>query len=142
MQQKTLDYHLKLAWQTVVNKYNQIANTQGITQAVGYMLINIPENGTTVSKLAALQGVKSTSLSRMLTNMEKLGMIYREIAEDDKRSIVVKLTEEGFVKKKIAKSVVIKFNEYLNAHFTEEEQEQLSNLLMKLNVLATEYSVE
>lgn len=142
MQQKTLDYHLKLAWQTVVNKYNQIANTQGITQAVGYMLINIPENGTTVSKLAALQGVKSTSLSRMLMNMEKLGMIYREIAEDDKRSIVVKLTEDGFVKKKIAKSVVIKFNEYLNAHFTEEEQEQLSNLLMKLNVLATEYSVE
>lgn len=142
MQQQTLDYHLKLAWQTVVNKYNQIANTQGITQAVGYMLINIPENGTTVSKLAALQGVKPTSLSRMLLNMEKSGMIYREISEGDKRSIVVKLTDNGHLKKKIAKMVVIKFNEYLSTHFTPNEQQQLTKLLIKLNVLATEYSVE
>ncbi|MEE1884142.1 MarR family winged helix-turn-helix transcriptional regulator [Pedobacter flavus] len=142
MHHQTLDYHLKLAWQAVLNKYNQIASTHGISQAIGYMLINIEENGTAVTKLASLQGVKPTSLSRMLVSMEKSGMITREIAADDKRSILVKLTSEGKEKQKIAKSVVKRFNEYLNASFGEEEQQQLSELLKKLNVLATEYSVE
>ncbi len=142
MQQETIDYHLKLAWQSVFNKYNQIASNYGISQAVGYMLINIEEQGTTVTKLAALQGVKPTSLSRMLLNMEKSGMIYREISIGDKRSILVKLTTSGYEKQKIAKSVVKKFNEYLNNHFTSIEQQQLSDLLKKLNVLATEYSAE
>lgn len=142
MHHQTLDYHLKLAWQAVLNKYNQIASTHGISQAIGYMLINIEENGTAVTKLASLQGVKPTSLSRMLVSMEKSGMITREIAADDKRSILVKLTPDGKEKQKIAKSVVKRFNEYLNASFGEEEQQQLSELLKKLNVLATEYSVE
>ncbi|RYY16152.1 MAG: MarR family transcriptional regulator [Chitinophagaceae bacterium] len=142
MQQETIDYHLKLAWQTVFNKYNQIASSHGITQAIGYMLINIDTPGTAVSKLAALQGVKATSLSRMLINMESSGLIFREMAEDDKRSILVKLTPLGLEKKKIAKSVVKNFNEYLNEHFSEAEQTQLSLLLVKLNALASAYKVD
>ena len=68
--QETIDYYLKVVWQTVANRYNQLASEFGITQSIGYLLINIDEHeGTTVSQVAALLGLKSTSLSRMLINL-------------------------------------------------------------------------
>ena len=141
MQQETIDYLLKSAWQNIVNKYNQIAAGYGITQAIGYMLINIEEEGTPVSKLAGLHGVKATSLSRMLNNMEELGLIFREIATTDKRSNIVRLTEFGKEKRKIARSVVKKFNEYLNEQFSEAETEKLSHLLIRLSECSIAYKV-
>lgn len=78
--EETVDYFLKVVWQNVANTYNQIASGFGITQALGYALINIHDEGTAVSQMANLLGVKSTSLSRMLNNMEGLGLIYRKVS--------------------------------------------------------------
>src|SRR5215217_6136907 len=112
-QQETVDYFLKVVWQNVSNTYNQIASGFGITQAIGYVLINIGKEGTAVSQLAGLLGVKATSLSRMLNNMEESGLIYRETSTGDKRSVKVFLTELGYEKRHMATGVVIAFNEYL-----------------------------
>jgi len=92
-QNQTIDYFLKTGWQTIANKYNQIASQYGFTQAAGYILINIHKEGTPVSQIANLTGVKTTSLSRVLNNLESLGFIYRETSETDKPS--VKLNWEG-----------------------------------------------
>lgn len=137
--EETVDYFLKVVWQNVANKYNQIASEYGITQALGYMLINIHEDGTPVSQIATLSGVKSTSLSRMLNNMEELGLIYREAHTKDKRSVNIFLTEFGKQKRLIAKDVVRKFNEYLNTHINEKERLRLIETLKKINELTTEY---
>src|SRR3546814_6866811 len=80
----TIDYYLKAAWQSAANKYNQIASQFGITQATGYVLINIHKEGTPVSQIANLLGVKTTSLSRILNNLEGLGLIYRETNSADR----------------------------------------------------------
>ena len=140
-QQETVDYFLKVVWQNVSNKYNQIASGFGITQALGYMLINIEKEGTAVSKLAGLLGVKATSLSRMLNNMEESGLIYRETSVGDKRSVKVYLTDLGREKRKLAKGVVIAFNEYLNEHLSSQEKNNLIATLEKLNKLTLEYTV-
>lgn len=137
--EETVDYFLKIVWQTVANKYNQIAAEYGITQALGYMLINIHEEGTAVSQIASLSGVKSTSLSRMLKNMEDLKLIYRETDPDDKRSVKIFLTPFGVEKRQIAKDVVRKFNEYLNAHISDKERLQLIKSLNKINQLTIDY---
>jgi DNA-binding MarR family transcriptional regulator len=137
--EETVDYFLKIVWQTVANKYNQIAAEYGITQALGYMLINIHEEGTAVSQIASLSGVKSTSLSRMLKNMEDLKLIYRETDPDDKRSVKIFLTPFGVEKRQIAKDVVKKFNEYLNAHISDKERLQLIKSLNKINQLTIDY---
>ncbi|MET4081333.1 DNA-binding MarR family transcriptional regulator [Pedobacter sp. UYP30] len=138
--QQTLDYHIKFAWQNIFNRYNQLAANFGITQAIGYMLINIDEEeGTAVSNLASLLGIKATSLSRMLKNMEESGLIYREVSNADKRSVSVKLTPLGKEKKQLAKGVVRRFNEYLDEHFTKKEKQQFISLLIKLNELTVEY---
>lgn len=141
-QEETIDYFLKIVWQSVANKYNQIASTHGITQALGYMLINIQEEGTAVSQIAALLGVKSTSLSRTLKNMEELGLVFRKADENDKRSVKIFLTNFGKEKKQVAKEVVRKFNEYLNEHISEKERLQLTAVLKKVNQLALNYSPE
>jgi len=139
-QQETVDYFLKVVWQNVSNTYNQIASGFGITQAIGYVLINIEKEGTAVSKLAGLLGVKATSLSRMLNNMEELGLIYRETSVGDKRSVKVYLTEFGQGKRKLAKGVVIAFNDYLNEHLSTQEKNNLINTLQKLNKLTLAYN--
>lgn len=138
-QNETIDYFLKATWQTVANKYNNIASQHGFTQAAGYILLNIHKEGTTVSQIANYTGVRTTSLSRVLNNLESLGFIYREISAQDKRSVKVYLTELGVEKRRLAKDVVRGFNEYLEEALTEEEREQLVNMLIKINELAANY---
>ena len=141
--QETIDYHLKVTWQAIANKYNQIAAGFGITQSVGYLLINIHESeGTTVSEVASLLGLKSTSLSRMLNNLEKDGLIFRQIHQNDKRSVKVYLTDKGKEKRHLARVVVRKFNDYLDSHLSEREREILINSLIKINTLTTEYEAD
>lgn len=137
--EETVDYFLKIVWQTVANKYNQIAAEHGITQALGYMLINIHEEGTAVTQIATLSGVKSTSLSRMLSNMQELGLIYRETDPADKRSVKIFLTPFGVERRHVAKDVVRKFNEYLNSHIADKERLQLIKSLNKINQLTFDY---
>ena len=140
-QQETIDYLLKVVWQNMSNTYNQIASGFGITQAIGYVLINIDKEGTAVSQLAGLLGVKATSLSRILSNMEENGLIYREAAAGDKRSVKVFLTDYGREKRQLAKGVVRAFNEYLGEHLSTQEKNSLVQSLQKLNKLTLAYTV-
>ncbi|MCD8741438.1 MarR family transcriptional regulator [Mucilaginibacter roseus] len=138
--QETIDYLLKIVWQNMANRYNQIVIEHGITQKIGYLLINIDETeGTTVSQAAQLLGLKSTSLSRMLNHLETTGLIYREINAGDKRSVKIYLTAEGKQKRQLARQVVKQFNNYLNSRINEKEREYLSNLLKKINTLTLNY---
>ncbi len=138
--ENTIDYYLKSAWQSAANKYNQIASQYGITQATGYVLINIHKEGTPVSQIANLLGVKTTSLSRILNNLEGLGLIYRETNQSDKRSVNVFLTPLGEEKRQVAKDVVRKFNAYLEEHLSDEERSTFIKTLRRVNELTTQYS--
>ena len=138
----TIESYLKTTWQSAANNYNQIASRFGITQATGYVLINIHKEGTPVSQIANLLGVKTTSLSRILNNLEALGFIYRETNSADKRSVKVFLTVLGNEKREIAKDVVRKFNAYLDEHISGEERDALIQTLKRVNQLAMQYSPE
>ena len=141
--QETIDYFLKIVWQTIANRYNQLVTEFGITQSIGYLLINIDEQeGTTVSQAAALLGLKSTSLSRMLNQLEQNGLIYRELNKGDRRSVKIYLTPLGIEKRKQARLVVKQFNNYLNKHIKESDREYLMNMLKKINLLTVNYKPE
>jgi DNA-binding MarR family transcriptional regulator len=127
----------------MANRYNQLVTEFGITQSIGYLLINIDEKeGTTVSQAAALLGLKSTSLSRMLNQLEKTGLIYRESNQGDKRSVKIYLTELGKEKRHLARGVVRQFNNYLNKHINEHDKEYLTEILKKINQLTINYKPE
>jgi|SRR5690606_14944287 len=135
----TIDYYLKTAWQSVANSYNQAAAKVGLTQASGYVLINIRKEGTAVSQIASLLGVRSTSLSRMLSSMEKQGLIYREANVLDKRSVKVYLTDLGLEKRESAKEIVREFNDYLIANMSESERIKLESSLIKIHQLSQRF---
>ena len=138
--QETIDYFLKIVWQTMANRYNQLVTEFGITQSIGYLLINIDEKeGTTVSQAAALLGLKSTSLSRMLNQLETTGLIYRESNAGDKRSVKIYLTPLGKEKRHQARVIVRQFNNYLDANISEADKNHLIETLKKLNKLTVNY---
>jgi MarR family transcriptional regulator, organic hydroperoxide resistance regulator len=140
---ETIDYLLKIVWQNMANRYNQLVASFDITQSIGYVLINIDEReGTTVSQVAALLGLKSTSLSRMLSQLEKMDLIYRQSSEGDKRSVKIYLTDLGRQKRQMARTIVKQFNAYLNEHLSEKEKQQLTNTLKKINQLTLDYNPE
>ncbi|GGB26665.1 MULTISPECIES: MarR family winged helix-turn-helix transcriptional regulator [Mucilaginibacter] len=138
--QETIDYFIKIVWQTMANRYNQLVTEFGFTQSIGYLLINIDEKeGTTVSQAAALLGLKSTSLSRMLSQLETTGLIYRESNEGDKRSVKIYLTALGKEKRHQARVIVRQFNNYLDANISEADKQHLIETLKKLNKLTVNY---
>lgn len=140
--EESIDYYIKIAWQAVVNKYNQIAAGYGITHAMGYVLVSVDaEKGTTVSQIATILGVKTTSLSRLLNNLEELELIVRKPDDQDKRQVYVFLTDFGKEKQKIARKVVRDFNVYLDGHVSAKEKENLIKTVSKITKLAGEYPV-
>ena len=109
----TVDFHLRSTLFAMRRMYNLIAQENGITQGIGYALINIGEEGIPATKIAPLMGMTSSSLSRMLKKMEDDRMIYRKPDTDDKRIVRIFLTTEGTKLRDKVKQVVLDFNNEL-----------------------------
>lgn len=109
----TVDFHLRSTLFAMRRMYNLIAQENGITQGIGYALINIGEDGIPATKIAPLMGMTSSSLSRMLKNMEDDSMIYRKPDKEDKRIVRIFLTDEGSILRDKVEQVVLDFNNKL-----------------------------
>ena len=80
--------------------------------SVGYALLNIStEEGASATKIAPQMGLEARSLTRILKSMEEKGLIYRAPDPNDKRGVLVFLTETGIEMKKRARETVLRFNE-------------------------------
>ena len=109
----TVDFHLRSTLFAMRRMYNLIALENGITQGIGYALINMGEEGIPATKIAPLMGMTSSSLSRMLKTMQDEGMIYRQPDKDDKRIVRIFLTVEGEILRDRVEQVVLNFNNEL-----------------------------
>lgn len=136
---ETIDFHIKSAWLGIANLYNQLATKHQLSQATGFVLLNISEEGTAATKIAPLMGMKSTSLSRILKKMENDGLIKRKADKKDRRSVIIHLTKKGGKKKQVAKEVVKNYNQYILDHFDDEEKECFFHVMGKIGQLTEEY---
>lgn len=136
---ETVDYHIKATWHSLSRMYNQIAADYGMSLTIGYVLINIRPEGTPATKIAPLMGMEPTSLSRLLKTMEEKQLIYREKDKDDKRVVRIFLTDEGVLKKKVAKMVIVKFNEEIHGQFSDEDLRVFFRVIEAINAFANEY---
>lgn len=137
---ETIDYHIKFLWHSISNLYNQIAQEFDLTQATGYALLNIDSNnGIAATKIAPLMGMKATSLSRMLKKMESDCLIYKKKCENDGRSVKIHLTEKGLEKKKIARKVVLEFNEYMLERIDQSALKQYFETMNSITEITEEY---
>jgi len=132
--EETVDYHIRAAWYGFFRMYNQEAVKHGFTTSIGFVLLNLHyEVGTPATKIAPLMGMESRSLSRMLNNMEEQGFIRKEQSENDKRSVLIFLTDKGREKREISRLTVRGFNEELSSKISTEEFTTFVKVMNKIN---------
>ena len=121
MKKKTLDAVLRSTWNSVSKMYNREASKFDSTMAMGFALLNIDASGTTSTALGPRLGMESTSLSRLLNNMEKKKLILREQNPNDGRSVLIFLTEFGKNKRDDSRSVVLNFNNHIESKLNKQQ---------------------
>ena len=126
---ETVDFHIKSTWHSITRMYNLIAAQYGLSQTIGYVLINIEKEGTPATRTAPLMGMEPTSLSRLLKNMEESGLIFRKGDKTDKRIVRIFLTEKGVVARKISKETILNFNDELLKKIEAKDLENLTKVL-------------
>lgn len=125
---ETVDSKLKTTWQIISRMYNAEATKFGGTIAIGHFLLNVDsQEGSYASDIAPKLGMETTSLSRIITTLEKDGMIIREIDKTDKRKVKLHLTEKGKKNKEMAKNSVRKFNGFIEEKLAKKERRFFQN---------------
>tara|TARA_B110000285_G_C14695856_1_gene411181 strand:- start:136 stop:594 length:459 start_codon:yes stop_codon:yes gene_type:complete len=111
-----MDFAIRHLWHKISRMYNQKANDHDLTMSIGFILLNIEKEGTPSTQLGPKMGMEPTSLSRTLKTMEEKLLIYRQSDVQDKRKVLLFLTEDGLKKRKMARDVVFGLNETLTAN--------------------------
>lgn len=142
MKDKTIDYVLRATWQAVSRMYNEEASKYGATMATGFALLSIDrEKGTPSTTLGPKMGMEATSLTRTLKSMEEKGLIKRQKNPADGRGVLIHLTEEGKEKRELSKSTVLKFNETIKEHVSDEKLQHFMEVAEIINELIAEKQI-
>ena len=142
MKDKTIDYVLRATWQAVSRMYNEEAAKYDATMATGFALLSIDkEDGTPSTALGPRMGMEATSLTRTLKTMEEKGLIFRKKNPDDGRGVLLYLTPFGKEKRELSKNTVLKFNETVKQHVSEEKLAHFMEVAEIINELINEKSI-
>lgn len=142
MKDKTIDYILRATWQAVSRMYNEEASKYGGTMATGFVLLSIDkEKGTPSTALGPKMGMEATSLTRTLKSMEEKGLIIRKKNPEDGRGVLIYLTKFGKEKREQSKNTVLKFNETIKEHISDEKLQHFIEVAEVINNLITDKKV-
>jgi DNA-binding MarR family transcriptional regulator len=133
--EQTIDFHLRWAWAKTSRLYNAEAAKLGGSMSIGYALLSIDRDGTPSTKLGPKMGMEPTSLSRLLKNMEDLGLVRRESDTSDKRIVRIVLTKAGSKMRDITKARVIQFNEYMQERIDPDKLSTFFEVIQQINGL-------
>ena len=142
MKDKTIDYILRATWQAVARMYNEEASKYGATMATGFALLSMDkDNGTPSTSLGPKMGMEATSLTRTLKSMEEKGLIIRKKNPEDGRGVLIYLTDLGREKRELSKNTVLKFNETVKQHISEEKFQHFIEVTETINELIQEKNI-
>jgi DNA-binding MarR family transcriptional regulator len=133
------DFLIKTAWHSIQRMYSEIARKEGVSQAMGFVLISISKYGSSPSEIAKKVGVKSISLTRTFNALEERKLITRNEDVNDGRKVILKLTEEGIEARKIIKEVINDFNDLILQKLSENEISILQKITFTIESLTTQY---
>lgn len=132
--EETIDHQIKATWHAISRMYNQQAANYGGTMSVGYVLLNISsEEGASATKIAPQMGLEARSLTRILKSMEEKKLIYRVPDPNDKRGVLIFLTNKGIEMKKRARETVLRFNEVTRECIPAEKLDVFYEVLQSVN---------
>lgn len=139
MKDKTIDYALRATWQAVSRMYNEEASKYGASMSVGFALLSIDkDNGIPSTALGPQMGMEPTSLTRTLKSMEEKGLIVRKKNPVDGRGVLIHLTKLGKEKRELSRDRVLKFNEVIKQHVSQEKLDNFMEVAEIINELISE----
>lgn len=139
MKEKTIDYVLRATWQAVSRMYNEEATKYGASMSVGFALLSIDkDNGIPSTALGPQMGMEPTSLTRTLKSMEEKGLIARKKNPVDGRGVLINLTKLGKEKRELSRDRVLKFNEVVKQHVSQEKLDNFMEVAEIINELISE----
>lgn len=107
------DFYIRHSWHRISRMYNQKAAEHNITMSMGFILMNIDKEGTPSTQLGPKMGMEPTSLSRTLKTMEERKLIFRQESENDKRKVLIFLTDYGIESRRMVRDFLFDFNNKL-----------------------------
>jgi len=136
MKEKTIDYVLRGTWQAVSRMYNEEASRYGASMSVGFALLSIDkDNGIPSTALGPQMGMEPTSLTRTLKSMEEKGLIVRKKNPVDGRGVLIHLTKLGKEKRELSRDRVLKFNDVIRQHVSDEKLAHFMEVAETINEL-------
>ena len=136
---ENVDLILKSTWLAVSKMYSEMAQDHDATAVQALTLLKIdPKEGTRSTNLGPKMAIEPTSLTRIIKLLEDNGYIYKEKTTNDKREVIIKLTEKGLNSRNLSKEAVVTFNKKVAEKIPAEKLEIFKNVMNYILKIANE----
>lgn len=136
---ENVDLILKQTWLAVSKMYSELAQDHDATAVQALTLLKIdPKDGTRSTNLGPKMAIEPTSLTRIIKLLEDNGYIYKEKTTNDKREVIIKLTDKGLNSRNISKEVVVNFNKTIMEKIPQEKLEVFKEVMGEIQKITNE----
>jgi len=112
--------------------FRQYSSRLSLTAPQAFHLLSVPVDGISMSGLANKLGLDTSTLTRNIQKLEKLDLVRRKQDRNDKRILMVYLTDKGWgLVEKIEESL-LNFNFSMMKYIDLDDQENIPEILEKL----------
>ena len=121
--------NLTTHYNAIVRQYSSLLS---LTAPQAFHLLSIPVDGISMSGLANKLGLDTSTLTRNIQKLEKLDLVRRKQDRNDKRILVVYLTEKGRGKVEKVENSLLDLNFSMMKYIDLDDQENIPEMLEKL----------
>ncbi|MDP6134043.1 MAG: MarR family transcriptional regulator [Candidatus Marinimicrobia bacterium] len=112
--------------------FRQYSSRLSLTAPQAFHLLSIPVDGISMSGLANKLGLDTSTLTRNIQKLEKLGLVRRKQDRNDKRILVVYLTDKGRGRVEKIEESLLDLNFSMMKYIDLDDQENIPEMLEKL----------
>lgn len=134
-------------WISVLHRYTQIHLSKELkpynlgSGQHRFLLVLFHEDGISQEMLSSILLIDKATTARAISKLEKEGYVFRQVDPNDKRSYRVFITDKAKEFKPILKNILDNWSHQLANNFSEEEKEQLLDLLSKMSKNAAKHQL-
>ena len=128
-------YSLTEAQRILMAHLKDRLSAEGLTITVvqaGMLFLLGQRDGRTMTELSRLLFTENSSMTRLADRMEKAGLVQRRMDPQDRRTLIISITESGREQAAAAEKIVQGVNEDIKAHLSREELEVFKKVLGRL----------
>src|SRR5690606_8696224 len=117
--------------------YSELAQDHDATAVQALTLLKIdPKEGTRSTNLGPKMAIEPASLTRIIKLLEDNGYIYKEKTTNDKREVIIKLTDKGLNSRNLSKEAVLNFNKKVIEKIEPEKMEIFKEVMTDILKIA------